>query len=272
MDIATLKKTANDMRIDLIKMLAHVGTGHTGGPMGTADMFAALYPGKLLKLDPANPKWEDRDYFVLSNGHICPIFYVALAYAGFIPKEELKTLRQINSRLQGHPHRLDTPGVEVSAGSLGQGISVAVGMALGLKADKKPNRVVCMMGDGELEEGSCWEAFMSAAHYKLDNLTVIIDRNFLQIDGMTEDVSCLEDLPERFRAFQWEVLMCDGNNIEEFVKTFNEARQVKGKPAVIIARTIMGKGVSFMEDDYNWHGKPPTREEAELALKELGGI
>ena len=271
METATMEKTANDMRIDLIKMLAYVGTGHTGGPMGTADMFAALYPGKLLKFDPKDPKWDERDYFVLSNGHICPILYVALAHAGFYPIEELKTLRQLGTRLQGHPHRFDTPGVEVSAGSLGQGISVAVGMAMGLKADKKPNPVICMMGDGELEEGSCWEAFMAASRYKLDNLMVIVDRNFLQIDGMTEDVSCLEDLKARFEAFQWEVLSCDGNNIADFVETYNKAKKVKGKPAVIIARTIMGKGVSFMEDDYHWHGKPPTKEEAEKALEELGG-
>ncbi|MFP4499169.1 MAG: transketolase [Vulcanimicrobiota bacterium] len=272
MDVNHLKQKANELRIDLIKMLAHVGTGHTGGPMGTADMFAALYSGKLLKFDPQNPHWPQRDFFVLSNGHICPILYVALAHAGFFPIEELKTLRQLNTRLQGHPHRLDTPGVELSAGSLGQGIGAAMGMALGLKSDNKPNKVVCMMGDGELEEGSCWEAFMAAARYKLDNLYVIIDRNYLQIDGHTDlYVSSLDPLDEKFRSFNFEVFKCDGNDIEDFTETFREAEKSKGKPKVIIARTVMGKGVSFMEDDHSWHGKPPKPEEAEKALAELGG-
>ncbi len=271
MTIKEMEKKAKQLRIDLIRMLAHVGTGHTGGPMGTADMFAALYPGRLLKFDPLNPQWEGRDYFVLSNGHICPILYVALAHGGFFPVDELKTLRQLNTRLQGHPHRLDTPGVEVSAGSLGQGISVAVGMAMGLKADGKANRVICMMGDGELEEGSCWEAFLSSARYGLDNLTVIVDRNYLQIDGHTDlYVSSLDPLNEKFRSFNFEVFTCDGNNMADFVGTFKKAVEFTGRPAVIIARTVMGRGVSFMEDDHEWHGKPPSREEAELALKELG--
>lgn len=239
--------------------------------MGTADMFAALYLGGLLKYDPKNPQWEERDRFVLSNGHICPILYVTLAHAGFFPKEELGTLRQLGSILQGHPHRWDTPGVEVSAGSLGQGISVAVGMALGLKHDGKASNLVCMMGDGELQEGSCWEAFMSAVKYKLDNLIVIIDRNFLQIDGHTEEVSNLEQLDKRFEAFNFRVLKCDGHNISQFIDTYNEALKTEGKPTVIIARTIMGKGVSFMEDDHAWHGKPPNKEEAIKALEELGG-
>jgi len=271
MNVKVLEKKANELRIDLIKMLANAKSGHTGGPMGTADIFAALYFGGLMKYNPRNPGWEGRDYFILSNGHICPIFYVALAHAGYFPKKELKTLRQIGTMLQGHPHRLDTPGVEVSAGSLGQGISVAVGVALGLKADRRPNRVICMMGDGELEEGSCWEAFMAASSYKLDNITVIIDRNFLQIDGNTEDVSCLEDLGKRLEAFQFKVFRCDGNDISDFMEAFQRAQIVRGKPRVIIARTIMGKGVSFMEDDYHWHGKPPNSEEAKLALQELGG-
>ena len=271
MEIKELEKLANVLRVDLIKMLDHVGTGHTGGPMGTADIFAALYPGGLLKIDPKNPDWEDRDYFVLSSGHICPIFYVALAHAGFFPVEELDTLRQLNTRLQGHPHRLDTPGVEVSAGSLGQGISVATGMAMGLKSDNKSNRVICMMGDGELEEGSCWEAFMAAARYGLDNLTVIVDRNYLQIDGHTDlYVSSLDPLDEKFRAFNFQVFTCNGNDMGDFVKTYNQAVKSRGKPKVILARTIMGKGVSFMEDDHNWHGKPPSHEEAKLALEELG--
>ncbi|MCD4785852.1 MAG: transketolase [Candidatus Eremiobacteraeota bacterium] len=267
-----LKKKAVEMRIDLIKMLAHAKSGHSGSPLGTADMFTALYFGGLMKYDPENPQWEERDRFVLSNGHVCPILYVALANAGFFPVEELKTLRQIGTRLQGHPHRLDTPGVEVSAGSLGQGISVAVGMAMGLKSDGNPNNVICMMGDGELEEGSCWEAFMIASRYKLDNLTVIIDRNFLQIDGRTEDVSCLERLGGKLKAFGLEVFRCDGNNIGDFIETFNKAGDVKGKTSVIIARTIMGKGVSFMEDNHEWHGKPPNKEQAEIALGELNMV
>lgn len=272
MDISALEKKAKDIRIDLINMLAKTGSGHTGGPMGTADMFTALYFGDLMKYDPKNPGWEGRDYFVLSNGHICPILYVALAHAGFFPKEELMTLRKLGTRLQGHPHRLDTPGVEVSAGSLGQGISVACGMAMALKADKKPNRVICMMGDGELEEGSCWEAFMSAVSYGLDNLTVIVDRNFLQIDGHTEDVSSLEVLDERFASFRFNVFTCDGNNIADFIDTFRKSQVKNGRPSVIIARTVMGKGVSFMEDDYHWHGKSPSLDEAEKALNELAGV
>lgn len=271
MDVSQLEEKARLLRIDLIKMLAEAGSGHTGGPMGTADMFAALYLGGLLKYDPKNPQWNERDYFVLSNGHICPILYVALAHAGFFPLDELRTLRRINSRLQGHPHRLDTPGVELSAGSLGQGISVAVGMAMGLKSDGKPNRVVCMMGDGELEEGSCWEAFLTAARYHLDNLTVIIDRNYLQIDGHTDlYVSSIAPLDEKLRAFNFEVHTCDGNNMKDFIETFGKTAVKNGRPKVIIARTIMGKGVSFMEDDHEWHGKPPKPAEAELALKELG--
>jgi transketolase len=271
MDISILEKKANEIRIDLIKMLEKAGSGHTGGPLGMTDVFTALYFGGLVKYDSLDPKWEERDRVVLSNGHICPILYVALAHAGYFPKEELSTLRQLGSMLQGHPHRLDTPGVELSSGSLGQGISAAVGMAMGLKADKKPNRVVCLMGDGELEEGSCWEAFMTASRYGLDNLVVIVDRNYLQIDGHTENISCLEDLDKRFEAFQFNVFRCDGNNIEEFIKTFNKASSVKGKPSVILARTFMGQGVSFMKDNHIWHGKPPNKQEAELALKELGG-
>ncbi|MCE1248579.1 MAG: transketolase [Firmicutes bacterium] len=272
MDIQNLKHKATELRIDLIKMLEKAGSGHTGGPLGMADIFTALYFGGLVKYDAKNPKWEERDRIVLSNGHICPILYVALAHADFFPKEALSTLRQLGTMLQGHPHRLDTPGVEISSGSLGQGISAAAGMALGFKSDKKPNKVICLMGDGELEEGSCWEAFMTASRYKLDNLIVIVDRNYLQIDGHTEDVSCLEDLDKRFEAFQFNVFRCDGNNMEEFIKTFEKASKPNGKPSVILARTFMGQGVSFMKDDHSWHGKPPNKQEAELALKELGGI
>jgi transketolase len=271
METEELRSRACLIRADLIKMLAGAGSGHTGGPMGTADMFTALYFGGLLKYDPKNPSWPERDYFVLSNGHICPILYVTLAHAGFFPVEELSTLRRLGTRLQGHPHRLDTPGVEVSAGSLGQGISVAVGMAMGLKSDGKPNQVVCMTGDGELEEGSCWEAFMAAARYALDNLTVIVDRNYLQIDGHTDlYVSSLDPLDEKFRAFNFDTYACDGNDMADFIDTFHKARAARGKPRVIIARTVMGKGVSFMEDDHAWHGKPPNAQEAELALQELG--
>jgi len=272
MTIKELEKTAVEMRIDLIKMLANAKSGHSGGTLGTADLFTALFFGGLMKYDPKNPQWEERDRFVLSNGHICPILYASLARAGFFPMDELKTLRQLGTMLQGHPHRLDTPGVEVSAGSLGQGISVAVGMAIGLKSDGKPNKVICMMGDGELEEGSCWEAFMCASRYKLDNLTVIVDRNFLQIDGHTEDVSCLEELDIRFQGFGFDVFRCDGHNIEEFIETFKKAQKTRGKPRVIIVRTIMGKGVSFMEDNHEWHGKPPNEEQAKIALEELEAV
>lgn len=270
-DAERLKEIARQLRRDIIKMLMISKSGHSGGPLGLADIFAALY-FHILKLDPNRPHWDERDYFFLSAGHLCPIWYATLARRGFIPTSELSTLRKIDGRLQGHPAPAAThgvPGVEIASGALGQGLSVAVGCALGLRLDKKPNRVYVLHGDGELNEGQIWEAMMTAPHHKVDNLIAIVDRNFCQIDNRTDKVMEIEPLADKWRAFNWHVLECDGNNIEEFVDTVHQAHQLKGRPTVIIAKTFMGKGVSFMEDDYKWHGVPPNEEQGKQALSEL---
>ncbi len=263
-----LEEMANTLREDVIEMLEEAGSGHSAGPLGMADIFSALY-FHVLNHNPKKPDWPERDRLVLSNGHICPIRYAAMARAGYFPIEELLTLRKINSRLQGHPHRQALPGVETTSGPLGSGLSQAIGMALAAKLDNKKYRVYCAMSDGELEEGNIWEAAMFAGKNKLSSVTAIIDRNNIQIDGHTEDVMPLESLKDKFEAFRWHVLEIDGHNIEQFIDAVNEARAIYEKPTVIIAHTIPGKGVSFMENDYLWHGKPPTKEEAERAFKEL---
>lgn len=249
-------------------MLLTAGSGHSAGPLGMADVFTALY-FHILRIDPHNPNWEDRDRLVLSNGHICPVLYATLAHAGFFPKEELQTLRKIDSRLQGHPKIGDPPGVEVSAGPLGQGISQAIGMALAGKLDNKDHRVYCLMSDGEHDEGQTWEAILFAHKMKLHNLTVIIDRNNIQIDGLTEDVMPLEKLSAKYESFGWHVLEIDGHNMEAIVNACREATSVFGKPTVIIANTIPGKGVDFMQWKPEWHGKPPNKQEAKEALHQL---
>jgi len=266
--LTRLAKTANDIRQDIIKMLVEAGSGHSAGPLGMADVFTALY-FHVLNHNPKNPRWEERDRVVLSNGHITPVWYTTLAHAGYFPKEEMMTLRKINSRLQGHPHVGTTPGVENTGGPLGQGLSQAVGMVLAAKMDGKKHWVYCLMSDGEHDEGQIWEAVMFAGKNKLFQLTGIIDRNNIQIDGMTEDIMPLEPLKEKYEAFNWHVLEVDGHNIQEIIDACNEAKAIYEKPVVIIAHTIPGKGVDFMEFDYLWHGKPPKPDEAKLALKEL---
>ncbi|MBI4120626.1 MAG: transketolase, partial [Parcubacteria group bacterium] len=243
-------------------------SGHSAGPLGMADIFTALY-FHVLRHDPKHPEWPERDRLVLSNGHICPVRYVAMAHAGYFPKDELKTLRKLGTRLQGHPHRLSLPGLETTSGPLGSGLSQAAGMALAGKLDNASWRVYCLMSDGEHDAGQTWEAAMFAAKYRLNNLTGIIDRNNIQIDGFTEDIMPLDDLKSKYEAFNWHVLEIDGHNIRAFVEACAEAQTIFEKPTVIIAHTIPGKGVDFMERKFEWHGKPPNKEEAEIALREL---
>ncbi len=264
-----LKAISDNIRIDIIKSLSEAGSGHTGGSLGITDIFTVLY-FNVLNHDPGNPEWEDRDRVILSIGHVAPVLYSTLAHAGYFPKEELKTLRKLGSRLQGHPgkeHGL--PGIELSAGSLGQGLSVSVGLAISAKMDNKNHRVYSIHGDGELQEGAIWEAAMSAAHYKLNNLTAVVDRNCVQIDGKTSDVMELEPLADKWKSFGWNVIRCNGHDHTELIKAFKDAKSFKDKPSVIIAKTIMGKGVKEIEDDYKWHGKAPTKEEAERFIKEI---
>jgi len=266
--IKELQILADNIREEIIKMLATAGSGHSAGPLGMSDVFAALY-FNILNHDPKNPYWENRDRLILSNGHICPVLYAALAMAGYFPIEELKTLRQLGSRLQGHPHIHSAPGIETSGGPLGQGISIAAGIALGAKMDKKNYKVFLSMGDGELDEGQCWEAFMFAAKYKLDNLIGFIDRNHIQIDGNTEEIMPLEPLANKLKAFNWNVIEIDGNNMKKILMAFKEAAKNKGKPNVVICKTIPGKGVGFMENRFEWHGKAPIKEEAIIALNQI---
>ncbi len=266
--ILELQKTANEIRMLIIKMLVKAGSGHSGGPLGMADIFTAIYFNSL-NFDPSNPDWEDRDKVLLSNGHICPVFYATLAKAGYFPIEELDTLRKIESRLQGHPHRGTLPGIENTSGPLGEGLSQAIGMALVGKMDKKNYYIYCLTSDGEHQEGNTWEAAMLAPKYKLNNLIQIIDRNYIQIDGRTTDVMPLDPLKEKYEAFGWHVIEIDGNNFSEIINAIDEAKKIEDKPIFILANTVPGKNVSFMENDYTWHGKPPTEEEAEKALAEL---
>jgi len=263
-----LEEVANHVREGIIDMLFEAGSGHSAGPLGMADIFTAMY-FHVLNHNPKKPNWSERDRLVLSNGHICPVQYVVMAYAGYFPVSELKTLRKLNTRLQGHPHRGSLPGIEITSGPLGSGLSQAIGMALAAKLDKKKNRIYCMLSDGEHEEGNLWEAVMFAGKNKLSNLTAIIDRNNIQIDGNTENVMPLESLRDKYESFRWNVLEVDGHNIERFVGAVFEAMATYEKPTVIIAHTIPGKGVDFMERDYRWHGKPPNKEEAKEALSEL---
>jgi len=267
-DIQKLEEKANAIREDIIKMLLEAGSGHSAGPLGMADIFTALY-FNILNHDPKNPDWEERDRLILSNGHICPVRYATMAHAGYFPISELKTLRKLGSRLQGHPHRIALPGMETTSGPLGSGLSQSSGLALAGRINKAKWRVICLMSDGEQEEGNTWEAAMLAGKYKLHNLTALIDRNNIQIDGHTEDVMPLENLKAKYEAFNWHVLEIDGHNFEEIIAAFNQAKAIYEKPTIIIAHTIPGKGVSFMENKYEWHGKPPNKEEAKKALEQL---
>ncbi|MBI4122463.1 MAG: transketolase [Parcubacteria group bacterium] len=268
-DLKKLDRIAAAIRQNIIKMLARAQSGHSAGPLGMADVFTALY-FNVLRHNPKRPQWPERDRVILSNGHICPVWYAALAEAGYFPKPELWGLRKLGAGAQGHPHYGSLPGIENTAGPLGQGVSLAVGMAYALHFwEKSKATVYCMSSDGEQNEGQTWEAVMFAAKHKLPNLTMIIDRNNIQIDGPTESIMPLELLAKKYQAFNWKVIEVDGHNIEEVIDACNTAKAIVEKPVCIIAHTTPGKGVSFMENNYQWHGKPPKPEEAEQALREL---
>lgn len=269
MDSRELDYLSKEIRKEIILALAEAGSGHTGGSLGLADVFTCLYFG-ILNHDPKQPGWEDRDRLILSIGHVAPVLYATLAFADYFPKDELLTLRKLGSRLQGHPGREHgLPGLELSAGSLGQGLSVATGLALAAKMDQKKWRVYSIHGDGELQEGAIWEAAMSAAHYRLDNLTALVDRNEVQIDGRTSDVMDLEPLEEKWKAFGWHVIHCNGHDHPDIFRAYDEAIKTRNKPSVIIAKTIMGKGIPSIEGDYRWHGKAPSGEQAAAFLEEI---
>lgn len=272
-----LEELANDIRQSIIEMLIEAKSGHSAGPLGMADIFAAMY-FHVLNHNPKKPKWPDRDRLVLSNGHICPVQYATMAHAGYFPVHELKTLRKLGSRLQGHPHRAALPGLETTSGPLGSGLSQAIGMALAARLDgstgspqAKKVRIYCLSSDGEHDEGNWWEAVMFAAKYHLNNLTVVVDRNNIQIDGYTEDIMPLDSLRDKYEAFKWHVLEVDGHNISQFVDAVSEAQAIHERPTVIIAHTIPGKGVSFMENDYKWHGNPPGAGPTDVVPKEEQG-
>lgn len=268
--IESLEDRARQIRRHVVESIYHARSGHPGGSLSATDIITALY-FDVMEHNPEDPSWEDRDFFVLSKGHAAPAQYAALALCGYFPVEDLNTLRKLDSHLQGHPDMLKTPGVEASTGSLGQGISIAGGIAAAMKIDGKESHVYSMMGDGELEEGQVWEAALFAAHNNLDNLVGIVDRNRLQIDGCTEDVMCLEPLPAKWKAFGWGVIEIDGHNMREILSALYQARDQADKPTVIISNTIKGKGVSFMENSLNFHGKAPNEEEYHRAMEELGG-
>ncbi len=267
-DITFLKEQAKIMRVEILKMLTEAGSGHTGGSLSAADIVTALYFYKM-RHNPKNPQWRERDRFILSKGHAAPLLYAALALSGYFDKSLLKTLRRIGSPLQGHPCSKMLPGVEISTGSLGQGLSIANGIAMGLKMDGLDSRVYCLLGDGETQEGQVWEAAMSASHYRLDHLCAVIDNNGLQIDGHCRDVMAIEPIVNKWHAFGWHVLDINGHDIEAVLNAFDEAETIKGKPTMLVARTVKGKGVSFFEGKVQYHGVAPTAEELEKALKEL---
>lgn len=276
--IHKLEEIAVKIRQDIIKMLVEAGSGHSAGPLGMADIFTALY-FHILNHDPKKPNWDQRDRLILSNGHICPVRYAAMAHRGFFPISELKTLRKLGSRLQGHPHRTALPGVETTSGPLGSGLSQAVGLSLVGRMDQSKWRVICLMSDGEQDAGNTWEAAMLAGKNKLHNLTALVDRNNIQIDGFTEEIMPLEPLKEKYEAFGWHVLEIDGHNFEQIIDAFAQAKAIYEKPTLIIAHTIPGKGVDYMENDFKWHGtppgisdlpgEPPKNEQVKIALKEL---
>ncbi|MGE5312525.1 MAG: transketolase [Acidobacteriota bacterium] len=270
MSLGQIERMANTLRQDVIRALVAAGSGHSAGPLGLADVFAALY-FSVIKHDPQRPNWRERDRVVVSNGHIAPVLYAALARSGYFPVEELTTLRQFGARLQGHPERTKLPGVETTSGPLGCGLSQGAGMAYSLQyLDGDPKQwIYVVLGDGELNEGNNWEAAMFASKYKLHRLVALVDRNNIQIDGATEDVMPLEDLRAKWESFGWHVQEIDGNNVESIVDAYMMARAVTSKPSVILAHTVPGRGVDFMEYDYKWHGRPPTTEQAKQALIKL---
>lgn len=263
-----LKEKANVIRKDIIEMLAEAKSGHPGGSLSAVEILTYLY-FKEMNVDPSNPQWPDRDRFILSKGHGAPVLYSTLAEKGYFPKEELMKLRKTGAMLQGHPDMKGTPGVDMSTGSLGQGLSASNGMALAAKLDNKSYRVYALLGDGEMQEGQVWEAAMTSAHYKLDNLTIFIDNNGLQIDGTNEEVKNVNPIEDKWKVFGWHVITIDGHDFQQIEKALEEAKNTKGKPTAIIAKTVKGKGVSFMENQVGWHGVAPNEEQKEQALKEL---
>jgi len=265
--INSLKSKANELRKLVIKALAEAKSGHPGGSLSSAEIVTCLY-FEVMRHDSKKPDWPNRDRFHLSKGHCCPVVYSALALSGYYPVDELMKLRKFGCSLQGHPDR-STPGIEVSSGSLGQGLSVASGMSLAGRVDKKDYRVYCLMGDGELQEGNVWEAVMSAAHFKLDNLCAIVDYNHFQIDGRIEEIMNLTPLADKWKSFGWHVIQCDGHSVEELLEAFEEAKAIRERPTVIIANTVKGKGVSFMENNPIWHYRIPVGKELEIAYQEL---
>ncbi|GAB6100084.1 transketolase [Halanaerocella petrolearia] len=266
--ITELEEKAKAIRYDILEMLVESGSGHPGGSLSATDIVTALYFDEM-NVDPENPDWEDRDRFVLSKGHAAPVLYAALAEKGYFPKEDLDTLRKLGSHLQGHPDMKKTPGVDMTTGSLGQGLSTALGMALAGKTDDKDYRVYSLLGDGELQEGQIWEAALAAVQFELDNLVGIVDNNRIQLAGKTEEIMEVLPIVEKFESFGWYVIEINGHNLEEILAAFDEAREVKGQPTMIVANTVKGKGVSYMEDNPAWHGKTPGDEKAKTALTEL---
>lgn len=271
MALKKLEDISRNIRISIIKAVHAAGSGHPGGSLSAADILTTLFFHEM-NIDPKNPKMENRDKFILSKGHAAPVLYSTLAEKGFFLKEELLTLRKLNSHIQGHPDMKKVIGVEMSTGSLGQGFSVAGGVAMANKMDEKSGRVYVLLGDGELQEGLVWEAAMSSAHYKLDNLVAIVDWNGLQIDGKNDEVMTVKPIDKKFESFGWHVISIDGHNFGQIIDALAQAREFKGKPTAIIAKTIKGKGVSFMENEAGWHGKAPNDEEAKMAVEELGGL
>ena len=269
MDREELLEMCRVVRRDIIEMIYQAGSGHPGGSLSSVELLTGLYFGDVLNVDVSNPNWEDRDYFILSKGHVAPVLYSVLARKGFFPVEELKTLRKIGSILQGHPHMEHTPGLDCSGGSLGQGLSIANGLALACRYREKENRVYCLMGDGELQEGQIWEAVMTAAQHKLNNLCAIVDYNHVQLDGKVEEIKALGDLTEKWADFGWNVIEINGHDMGEVLMAYESAKRQKEMPSVIIANTIKGKGVSFMENNCDWHGNVPNEEQRRQALEEI---
>ena len=268
--VERLKEICKDVRADIIRMTNAAGSGHPGGSLSSVEAMVTLYCN-VMNHRPADPSWPERDRFFLSKGHVCPVVYATMARTGYFPVEELLSLRKLGTRLQGHPSCKTLPGIEVSSGSLGQGLSVANGFALSARLNQKPYRAYCLLGDGELQEGQIWEAMMTAAHYKLDNVCAIVDYNGLQIDGDVEKVMGIAPLADKWRSFNWHVIECDGHDIPQMLAAYEEARQTKEKPSAIIMRTVKGKGISFMENIAGWHGKPCNQDEMKQALEDIYG-
>ena len=271
MNLKELQEMSVTVRSDIVTMINRAGSGHPGGSLSATDLMVGLYFGGLMQVNPADPDWDGRDRFILSKGHCAPVLYSVLARKGFFPAEELLTLRKLGSTLQGHPHKASTPGLDCSSGSLGQGLSVANGIALGFKKQQMKNRVYCLLGDGELQEGQVWEAVMTAAQLKLDNVCAIVDYNRVQLDGNVPDIKDLGDLAAKWHDFGWNVIQLDGHDMNQVVKAYEMAAAFRGKPSVLIADTVKGKGVSFMENDCNWHGNAPSDEQLAKALQEIRG-